>query len=405
MRICVICPALGNAGGKAFVGGQENNAVRIAQGLTSRGHHITIVTTPHLHSTPNGEHTGLEWAEVHSLSIRSPYASFMYGVELMVGAVREVKRLSRIKRFDIIHGHSGYPMPALITGLAGRVSRTPSLHTLYCPILPVKGWRPYQLLSHRSFARFYLGSLSCLGVLSQNTRQSVEKIGIPVSRIKLEPPAIDLSRFNGDVTKAEARKTLGLENISGPFLLAVGDLTPRRGLLVLADALKTVKESFPEVKLLLAVNMPLEAYNKGKFDVKSRFQECGLEDNIIPLGIIGDMPRVMAAADIMVAPYISIEGIADYPLSILEAMAMGRPAVASGVGGIPEIVLTGKTGFTAPPGNAKALSDAIVGFLKDPDRMDSWGENGKQFVRENFSLDKIVSDTEQLYFSITGNKS
>ena len=150
--------------------------------------------------------------------------------------------------------------------------------------------------------------------------------------------------------------------------------------------------------------MPLEAYNRGNFDVKSRFRECGLEDNIIPLGIIGDMPLAMAAADIMIAPYISIEGIADYPLSILEAMAMGRPVVASGVGGIPEIVNTGKTGFTVSPGNVKALAEAITRLLKDENQMDSWGEIGKRFVRENFSLDKIVSDTEQLYYAIAGNK-
>lgn len=399
MRVCVICPGLGNAGGKAFVGGHENNAVRIAQCLAKRGHHITVVTTPHLHSNPRAPHTGLEWADVHSIELRSPYASLRYGLDWLRGAVREVKRLSRRERFDVVHGHSGYPMPALITGLAGRFTKTPTLHTLYCPILPVKGWHPYQFLSHPSLARFYLNSVTCLGVLSQNTCRSVEEVGVPQSRIRLTPPGIDLTRFNGAIAKTEARSSLGLEGL-GPFLLAVGDLTPRRGLLVLAEALKGVKERFPGIKLLLAVNMPLETYRQGSFEVKTRFSHCGLEANVAPLGIVSDMPRVMAACDIMVAPYISIEGIADYPISILEAMAMGRPAVASNVGGIGEIVLDGKTGAVAPPGSAGDLGRAIISMLEDEHRMEAMGRAGRQMVEENFGLDVVATLTEQLYATL-----
>ncbi|MBI4288686.1 MAG: glycosyltransferase family 4 protein [Chloroflexi bacterium] len=404
MRVCVICPGLGNAGGKAFVGGHENNAVRIAKSLAERGHETTVVTTPHLHSRPGDAHTGLEWAEVHSLRIPGTYASLRYGLGWMTKAVGEVKRLSRFGRFDVIHGHSGYPMPALITGLAGRRTATPSLHTLYCPILPVKGWRPYQVLSHSALARMYLNSVTCLGVLSRNTLQSVKGIGVPASKVRLTPPGIDLTRFSGAISAEEARRRLGLRG-TGPFVLAVGDLTPRRGLSVLSAALKTVKESFPEIRLLLAVNMPLEAYAGGTFEVKTRFHQDGLDANVVPLGIVQDMPAAMAACDVMVAPYITIEGIADYPISILEAMAMGRPAVASAVGGIPEIVLSGKTGSLVPPGDARELAGALLGLLQDKSRMASMGEAGKQFVRSGFGLDARASEAEELYATLARERN
>jgi glycosyltransferase involved in cell wall biosynthesis len=89
-----------------------------------------------------------------------------------------------------------------------------------------------------------------------------------------------------------------------------------------------------------------------------------------------------------------------FGIAIVEAMAAGRPVVASNTGGIPEIVADGDTGLLVPPGNPTALAEAIASLLSDPARARAMGARGRQRVRERFLVETAVQRHQKLYESL-----
>jgi glycosyltransferase involved in cell wall biosynthesis len=92
------------------------------------------------------------------------------------------------------------------------------------------------------------------------------------------------------------------------------------------------------------------------------------------------------------------------PNAVLEAMAAGKPVVATRVGGVPEVVDDGVTGLLVPPRDPDALADAVVRLLRDPNRMRRMGQAGLERVRRHFSVEQMVRRTEALYEELLREK-
>ena len=401
MNICMICPGLGKSGGNAFIGGHENTVARLSKALFERGHEIIIITTPHLHPG-NKPNKGLYWAKVYSLPIYSPYLSFRYGLEFLLRALQKIKEINNRENFDIIHGHSGHPMPALITGIGGKIFGIPSVHTLYHSVGGNRSYYPHQFFLSKSVSKFYLSLPDRIIPLSKRNEESLKYMGIKDEKIKVIPPAIDLTHFNPSVSGEEVKKQL---NLNSNVLLYAGDLAKSRGADVLIDALNKVKKQIPEVKLLFAVNMSLEKYKMKKLEIKEKINSCGLNDDIIPLGIVNNMPEIMAVSDVFIAPYTDIEGIADYPVSILEAMAVGKSVIASKVGGIPEIIAHQKNGLLVRPNDPVELANAIIYLLNNKEEAIKMGFEGAKLVSEKFKTEIVVDKLERIYGEVISNYS
>jgi glycosyltransferase involved in cell wall biosynthesis len=101
----------------------------------------------------------------------------------------------------------------------------------------------------------------------------------------------------------------------------------------------------------------------------------------------------MAASDISVLPSHE-EGFSNV---VLESMAAGLPVVATRVGGNPEAIMDGETGWLVPPGNPEELAMKIMDLLEDPEKAEKWGEAGKRRVKENFSDERMVDEHIKLY--------
>ena len=384
MKICMICLCLGDIDKNPPIGGHESNVVRICKELSKRGHEITIITTPSIHSKSKSKKViELEWGRIVSLPTFGKYASLMYGSSFSIRLLRELKELHSRERFDVIHGHSGYPIMGSITGLVGRTLNIPSIHTLYCPV------------QGNLLPRLYLLNTDLIIALSKNTKKSLKRIGIPEYKIRVVPPVVDLELFNVSAFDINLRKVLNAE--SDYLLLYVGDLTETRGLHVLIKALKIVLDEIPNVKLLMAINIPLDVYRSGKFKIKEEIRSLGLNNHIIPLGIVKNMPNIMATADVFIAPYISISGIADYPISILEAMACGKPVIATSVGAIPEIIYNGDNGIIVSPGNSFELAKGIINMLRNNKGLKLMGFKNINIIYKKFKIEKIIDKLEKIY--------
>ena len=413
IKICVICPEIGNSGGNAFIGGHVNNVVQLTKALSDRGHEITIITTPHRY--PGDElNNGLEWAEIYCLPMSGSYLSAKYGIEFALRALQKVRKLHTIKNFDIIHGHSGYSMLGLITGIGGRITRIPSIHSIYSPIQPIISHNTVMFFSNKILSKFYLSQVNKIIAVSKNVRDSLISAGLPQYKIEMMPPGIDTNMYNPSISGDNVRKYFGIGS-DIPLLLYVGNLTKIKGIHIFIEALKIIVKQFPDIKLLMALNMPLSKYEEEDsaglydterdFEIKEKIKSYGLNDNVIPLGIVKNMPQVMAASDVFITPFLNTVGVVDYPTSLLEAMAVGKPVIATRVGGIPEIVKHKENGLLVEPGDVHELKNALLYILENKDEAKRMGENAAKYVAENYSVGAIVEKIERVYEGVISNYS
>jgi len=375
IKICMVGFGIGKTHG-AFVGGHVNNVINLSRALAERGFQIHIVTTPPIHSDRGKSEDSYELQKnvsIHTVGTIYKSASnkiskrgrlgLSYGFKSCFQIVSAIKKLHKKEGFDIIHGHSGYPWVALIPEYLRICENIPSVHTLYCPI---KNGRVHRILS-----KLFLLKLDLIVALSSNVKQSLRDI-IPEDRIKVVSPLVDISRF---MVKRNFK-----EKLDSHYLLYLGNLSKTKGLHILLKALRIVKRDFPNIKLLLGLDIPSDELGS-MYEIKRELEALDLTENVIPLGIIKDLPEVMARCDIFVAPFTSTYGPADYPLSILEAMACGLPVVATNVGGIPEIVKHGENGLLVEPNNAIDLANAIIFLLNHRGAIKVMREKGVNYVQ------------------------
>jgi glycosyltransferase involved in cell wall biosynthesis len=174
-----------------------------------------------------------------------------------------------------------------------------------------------------------------------------------------------------------------------PCLLCVGRLIPVKGHLVLLRALAQARSRVPGLVLDVAGQGPLEPA------LKAYAAELGLGEAVRFLGFVSPIQSAIEAASGVVVPSLG-EG---FGMVALEAMERARPVVASDVGGLPEIVADGETGFVVPAGDAEALADAMVRLVSDLTRAAEMGEAGRRRALESFTPERATRGIEELYLS------
>jgi glycosyltransferase involved in cell wall biosynthesis len=198
----------------------------------------------------------------------------------------------------------------------------------------------------------------------------------------IEPPVTQTLEREGQ----QIRRDLGIGQDA--FVVGnVGRLAPQKGQRHLIAAMPLLLERVPNAHAVIAGAGDLEEY------LRDLALELGAAERVHVLGPRRDVPALMHAMDVFAMPSIW-EG---FGLVLLEAMAAGRPVVASRVATIPEVVLDGETGLLVPAGDPLALADALAQLAGDPEGARTMGEAGRERLRLHFSIEKMVGDTEMLY--------
>jgi glycosyltransferase involved in cell wall biosynthesis len=187
------------------------------------------------------------------------------------------------------------------------------------------------------------------------------------------------------------RRALGLD-AAAPVVGVVGRLEAQKGHTYLLDAWPDVRRDFPGARLLVVGDGALRA------ELEARALGPGLHGSVTFTGFRADVPRVLAALDVLVLPSL-YEGM---PLTVIEASAMGLPVVATAVDGTPEVVRDGETGRLVPPARPAALADALRALLADPARARAMGRAGRAHVLARFDLDTQVEATARVYRRVAG---
>ena len=140
----------------------------------------------------------------------------------------------------------------------------------------------------------------------------------------------------------------------------------------------------------MIIGETLDEHRQYQAKLERTAEQLGVSSRIIWAGYCPNAYEVLAALDVFVLA--SLEE--NLPMVILEAMALGLPAVATAVGGIPECIVPGQTGLLVPPANPEVLAAAVVGLLADPAQRRRLGEAGRRQVQESFSLESQTTRIE-----------
>ena len=127
--------------------------------------------------------------------------------------------------------------------------------------------------------------------------------------------------------------------------------------------------------------------------IRKKANDLRINSRVKFLGRRHDIPQLLALSELSVLPSHE-EGFSN---TILESMAAGLPVVATNVGGNPEAVLDGKTGWLVPPENPTVMAEKIIDLLSNPERARSWGEQGRKKVKKLFTVEKMVKNHLELY--------
>lgn len=222
--------------------------------------------------------------------------------------------------------------------------------------------------------------------VSQAIRRKIADEGRDVVPVSLIYNGVDLQRYDHQEPCCTLRDEYGMEPGS-QIVGVVARLEPEKGHPTLFEAWPEVLRAAPSAYLLVV------GEGSRREELEALARSLRIAHRVVFTGRRDDVPAVTAALDVAVLPsYREAQG-----LSVLEAMALSRPVVASAVGGIPEMITDGVTGLLVPPHDAPALAAAISRLLVDHPYADLLARAGHDLVHERFCVERMVADIEAIY--------
>tara|TARA_B100000959_G_C14949403_1_gene611262 strand:+ start:439 stop:1626 length:1188 start_codon:yes stop_codon:yes gene_type:complete len=212
---------------------------------------------------------------------------------------------------------------------------------------------------------------------------TIEHEKVPGSVVDTVYYGLPVSEQNREVI--DVRSEFGLSK--GPILVCAARLTEQKGHKWLLRAFRSVVDQLPEVSLLLLGDGPLRK------DLEDTVIKLGISKNVMFAGWRTDVMDILPSTDLFVLAS-EWEG---FGLALLEAMSLSLSIVATEVGGIPEVVLDGETGWLVKSKDSDALAGSILAALRSPHKMLECGRKGQLRVQNTFSVEKMIVDTEKIY--------
>ena len=245
-----------------------------------------------------------------------------------------------------------------------------------------------QEIEPRKARHYELANADLLLAVSSHIRDSLINGGIPAARVMTVYSGLDLKGITVEASPIQIRSKFGIPK-DVPLLGTLASIFTRKGHAVMLKSLPRILSSFPDTHYFIigTGDADYEAV------LRSQVKDLGLENRVHFVGFQESVFGFLAAFNVYVHPVL-MEG---FGLAVLEAMAMGRPVVATATGGLPEVVRHGETGLLVPPGDEIALAEAIVALLRDPERADSMGQAGRARVGALFSEEVMMQQLRAAY--------
>ena len=301
--------------------------------------------------------------------------------------------LLRRQRPMIVHTHTS--KAGLLGRLAARLTGVPIVvHTFHGLVL--KGhYGPVKSSGVRAVERWLAGFSDRLITVSVEDKKDLLAYRIAPSRkIEVIPVGLELNHFIDDRSRRGVlHRALGLD-VANRLIGIVGRIAPVKNHRLFFDAMARV----------LAESTTTHVVVVGDGDLRPAMEryvrELGIANRVSFLGWRYDLPQVYTDLDVVVISS-NNEGT---PVTAIEAMAAGRPVVATRVGGLPDVISDGETGYLVPPGNVAQLASAVERVLGDGEATERLRRKARESVRHKFVVDRLATDIDLLYRRLLAEK-
>jgi len=295
-------------------------------------------------------------------------------------AVAGVRKLLDKHQVDVLHTH-GYKAD-IYGGLAAWGRRLGLVATCHNWPHPSRSMRAYAALD-----RLVLRTFDRVVVVSDAVGAILRHSGMSEGKLRTIANGVEVERFQG------AQPSLKSSSSTFSVVGFVGRLVPGKGADVLLRAAPRVLSRYPNSRFMLVGDGP------ARQELESLASQLGVTDRVLFAGVREDMPQVYGSFDLLVLPSLC-EAM---PMCVLEAMAAGKPVIATRVGAVPKLIEDDKTGMLIEPGDVAGLSAAILKLLEAPERAQRLGKNGQARATEQFSADAMAREYAHLYAEVTKN--
>jgi sugar transferase (PEP-CTERM/EpsH1 system associated) len=289
----------------------------------------------------------------------------------------KLARFLRHTRTEVVHTHGPYAQ--FYGAVAARMAGCPVIHTMHGFPWP-RTWRR-RLLGRLSNSL----TRSIVAVSHDLSDYALGELQVPAERLHVIHNGIECDRFS------LARREAGSRRFDA---IMVARLSSEKDFPSLLQAVGLVQQKRPDFRLAIAGDGPLRQ------EVEDLIEQLRLEQHVELLGNRSDVPSLLTQAEVFVLST-HTEGLS---IALLEAMACGKPIVATAVGGNPEVVVDGETGFLVPRDAPQVLASRLLWLTEHPEEARRMGAAGRRRVEQQFNIRRMVESYEDLYCQAAGRK-
>lgn len=365
----------------------------------ARGWHPLALTSPK-HFRTNNCASGVETIDgiAYHRSGRARFSRLPLFTEisLMLRLRQKICRVAKLANPDLIHAHSPLLncLPALQAGRQLDIPVVYEIRAFWEDAGVDHGTYAHNSLKYRlvrALETWACRKAAHVFVICQGLKDDLEQRGIPPHKISVAPNGIDTARFQPCPPDAEFRERW---NLGGKTVIGfIGSFYRYEGLDLLLKSFASLSGHKPELRLLLAGGGPLQD------ELAANARSLAIEDKVIMPGRLPHdrIPGIYALTDILVFPRHAMR-LTDLvtPLKPLEAMAMGKPLIASDVGGHRELIRHGETGLLFGAGNASMLASTMTSLIDDVSLRNKIGRTDREWVNR----ERAWAKTAEVYASI-----
>jgi N-acetyl-alpha-D-glucosaminyl L-malate synthase BshA len=372
----------------ASVGGSGVVAAELARCLAARGHRTHVISSDTPFRLRESD------ADVRFHRVETPGYPVFREPQYLLALTNRLVQVARAHQLDIIHAHYAIPHAAaaylarqiLASGSDGLRAAPRTITTLHGTDVTILGADP----SYRETVAFCIDQSDAVTAVSASLRADTRR-EMPVKRdIVVIPNFLDC-RFHRRVPDPALRARLC--PAGERLVIHVSNLRPVKQVDMVVRVFVQVRAQLPS-RLLIVGDGP----ELGRLE--QLIGELGLTGQVDLIGEARDVVGLLSVSDLFLLPSLQ----ESFGLSALEAMACGVPVVASNVGGLPDVVDDGVTGFLHPPDQAARMAESAVRMLSDPALHARMASEGARRAMERFSADRIVPQYEALYEHALGRR-
>lgn len=374
LKIGVICyPSLGGSGVVA---------TELGIMMANRGHEMHYITS----SMPfrfDEAHPNIYF---HEVTIEG-YAVFKYP-PYDIALANRIAQVIESEQLDLLHVH--YAVPHAVSAALGKDMASSDIGiitTLHGTDVTILGYDPGLL----NTLRYGINKSTIVTAVSESLRQQTIEIVAPSIDIRTVYNFIDESKYH-QVDPGTLKKDLGIGK-DEKVVIHISNFRDVKNIPDIITSFRKIRENI-KAKLLLVGDGP------EKQKMKALAAELNLGNDVIFLGQRADLPELLSISDIM----FHLSKKEAFGLVLLEALSCGVPSIATNIGGIPEVIEDGVNGFLVSLGDTQAAAEKGLYLLQHPELHDEFRQNGLRIAREKFHSSAIVTQYENLYYEVAGEK-